>query len=346
MLITPKILADLYSDRCRLLDQGYQPIPVQASSKRPLIPEWQRGIVNRDHLRYLTYHYPDHLSTGLRTDLMPSVDIDLHDDTHSENLRELTESLIGPTPLRRRGSKGYMLAYRLVGDPIGKLVIKKTPDSDGKSKTLLEIFGAGNQFVAMGIHPLTQRPYQWLVPGCDPFTVPYRELPPVTGTQLETLQAALSERLKELGYQPTEVASRTYEAPPPRVGKPQDADTVTELFLRLVPTQTNRSGWINFVCPACRKDGRKAGLCVKATGGFYFHCFHSSCEYNRTTGWEPGGVVGVRTHQLYELLGGDKADLNRYNKNRLNTMTDEYRNSIVEIYDLINQLTNKGARHK
>ena len=49
-----------------------------------------------------------------------------------------------------------------------------------------------------------------------------------------------------------------------------------------------------------------------ANGGFDYHCFHASCDYNQSTGWQPSSSsrhVGKRVIKLYRLLGGDPADL-------------------------------------
>src|SRR5438270_7952237 len=152
--------------RWRLLENGYEPIPIQG--KRPCIVGWTTGNIDLERIVRETILHPDHRSTGLRTGALVGADIDLHNDDHAEIIRQEVEDTIGATPLRRRGSKGAMLCYRKAGTPIGKIIIRDSV----ADKTLFEIFGAGGQFVAYGIHPDTQRPYEWLIPGQEPLFVP------------------------------------------------------------------------------------------------------------------------------------------------------------------------------
>jgi hypothetical protein len=235
------------------------------------------------------------------------VDIDLHNDDHAEIIRQVVEDAAGPTPFRRRGSKGAMLCYRKAGTPIGKLVIRD-PAAD---RTLFEIFGQGGQFVAYGIHPDTGRPYEWLIPGQEPLLVPLSALPEVSTEMLHDLRDRVSERLSELGYQVAATATSATYAEPLQAGRIQDAETITQKFLDIIPAgaKRDRRGYINFPCPGCKHNDNRSGLLVTPSGGFRFHCFHASCDYATNTGWEPGSPIGPRTRRLYELMGGDPGEL-------------------------------------
>jgi hypothetical protein len=325
-------LAKLVVARTVLLRNGYEPIPVLAHEKRPCITGWTRGEITDERILYLTCKYKDHLSTGLRTGHQAAIDIDLWNADHAETIRVLVETTLGETTLRRRGSKGFMLAYHNPGDVLGKLIIKNAETK----KTLVETFGQGNQYVAYGVHPLTQKPYEWLVEGREPFLVPLWELPEVNKQQLLDLQVILVERLKLLGYPVAEHELKLYDTPL-SAGRIEDAGNVTGLFLQLIPhVPPTHSGWRNFSCPVCQcKDGR-AGFMVTSSGGFKFFCFHTGCEYFDSTGWEPGGFVGPRVRTLYSALGGNADELPVI-KPRRHTMK-----GIVSLKEMLDDLRSHG----
>jgi hypothetical protein len=290
--------------RFRLLQNGYEPIPIQG--KRTWIKGWTTGEIDLERMVRETILHLDHGSTGLRTGALVGVDIDLHNAEHADFIQRVVEDTIGPTPLRRRGSKGAMLCYRKAGTPIGKIVIRDAV----LDKTLFEIFGQGGQFVAYGIHPDTQRPYEWLIPGQEPLLVPLAELPEVSTDMLHELRDRVSERLVELGYQLEATTSRA-STEPLRVGSRADAETITQKFLDILPwgARQNHKGFINFPCPGCRHNDNRSGLVITSGGGFRFRCFHAGCDYHSSTGWEPGSPIGPRTRRLYELMGGDPGEL-------------------------------------
>jgi hypothetical protein len=299
-----QIIEELSCFRVRLLQSGYEPVPIQG--KRPRIEGWTSGEIDLERIVRETSDHLDHRSTGLRTGRLVGIDIDLHNDEHADIIKRVVEDSIGETPLHRRGSKGAMLCYRKAGEPVGKIVIRD-PVAD---TTLFEIFGQGGQFVAYGIHPDTHRPYEWLIPGKEPLLIPLSELPEVNTDMLRDLHGRVADRLCQLGHHPAAATSKVYSEPL-QVGRIDDAETITQKFLDILPrgARQNHKGFINFPCPGCRHNDNRSGLVVTGTGGFRFRCFHTSCDYNSATGWEPGGFVGPRTRRLYEQMGGDPGEL-------------------------------------
>src|SRR6516165_6426075 len=190
-------IVELLANRCllriALLRNGYEPIPIIGKETR--ITGWTTGEITRDRIIQETTRYQNYANTGLRTGRLIGVDIDLWSSDQVSTLREVTEICLGRTPLRRFGSKGEMLLYRMVDEPIGKMVIRRTKSETENARPLVEIFGQGGQFVAYGIHPDTKQPYRWLEEGQEPLTVPFADLPPVTASDLWDLQAALAEVL-------------------------------------------------------------------------------------------------------------------------------------------------------
>jgi hypothetical protein len=90
---------------------------------------------------------------------------------------------------------------------------------------------------------------------------------------------------------------------------------IVDLFFAVVPpARVNARGWRNFDCPACDDRRRRGGFLPTPEGGFKYRCFNGGCEFESPTGWSPGSPLGKRPRRLYELLGGDPADLPRGNR--------------------------------
>jgi hypothetical protein len=186
------ILEQLAVFRCALLDNGYEPIPVRGKGgKGCLNTGWTSGAITVDRIVRETLAGTAKLNTGLRGGRVAVVDNDLRDPEHAAAADEIVAHILGPTPLKRRGSKGACLCYRN-NTPLPKLTITA---ADGTR--LFEILGTGQQFVAYGMHPAGMD-YTWIGDG-EPATVPISELPEVTPEQLRELHATIRELLIELG---------------------------------------------------------------------------------------------------------------------------------------------------
>ena len=86
---------------------------------------------------------------------------------------------------------------------------------------------------------------------------------------------------------------------------------IIDAFHRIIPTRHRRTGrgWITFNCPSCGDRRGRGGFLETPSGGWRYRCFNGGCEYERGTGWEPGNRFYGRPHRLFELLGGDIADI-------------------------------------
>src|SRR5438067_13339386 len=104
------ILEQLAEFRCALLDNGYEPIPVRG--KGCLNIGWNTGAITTDRIVRETLAGTSKLNTGIRCGRVAVVDNDLRDPEHAAAADEIVAHLLGPTPLKRRGSKGACLCYR------------------------------------------------------------------------------------------------------------------------------------------------------------------------------------------------------------------------------------------
>jgi len=86
---------------------------------------------------------------------------------------------------------------------------------------------------------------------------------------------------------------------------------IIDAFHRIIPLRHRRTGrgWITFDCPACGDRRGRGGFLEMPSGGWRYRCFNGGCEFERGTGWEPGNRFSGRPRRLFELLGGDIAEI-------------------------------------
>ena len=192
------ILQELAAFRLRLLSNGYEPIPT--GGKDRLNTGWTSDEITPERVQFETEIGTTKLNTGLRCGRAAVVDNDLRDPEHAAAVNEIIEHILGPTPLKRRGSKGAALCYR------NETSISKLTITDAKGTRLFEILGTGQQFVAYGRHPKGMD-YTWIGEG-EPATVVLDELPEVNPEKLYTLHSKIRELLVGLGYELKTEASR------------------------------------------------------------------------------------------------------------------------------------------
>jgi hypothetical protein len=99
------------------------------------------------------------------------LDLDIEDPKLLTAVRAVAERTLGVTPLVRFGRKPRaMMVYRMIGQFRSRRVGP------------LDAMGAGRQFVAFGVHPITNMPYEWETE--SPATVAPGHLPPVDEARL------------------------------------------------------------------------------------------------------------------------------------------------------------------
>ena len=177
-----------------LLAKGYEPIPIRPGEKRPAPAGWQRPAVT-DFEVWRRSHPA--CGVGLLTRTIPAVDIDFQDAAVGNEIEALARQMLGDSPLLRFGKyPKRLLAYRAVKSFVklkSHVVLAPDDPADGKGHAV-EILGDGQQFVAFGIHPDTQRPYDW--PNSSPLMVCAGDLPAITAEQAETFITAVNEMIE------------------------------------------------------------------------------------------------------------------------------------------------------
>ena len=160
----------------RLLDNGYEPIPIIPTSKKPALSRWTAVRIDERAIESWAVQYAGH-SVGLRTGRLVGVDVDVLDPDLAYRLQTLAFDRLGETLIRIGRFPKRLLLYR-TDQPFAKMACGK-----------VEILGHGQQFVSFGRHPDTQSAYSW-VTGDTPLELPLDALPPVT---VETMSALLAE---------------------------------------------------------------------------------------------------------------------------------------------------------
>ncbi len=167
-----------------LADNGYRVVPLWPGRKYPAIKTgdtWRRYEKWTKHcdrenkaFELKAWSNWDGCGVGIACgETVVAVDIDLKDDAELANkVQQLAEARLGVTPAVRIGQWPKTLLVYRAKEKIA--TIKRHP---------IEVLGHGAQFVAYGIHPDTEKPYQWIDEGLADLHV--KDLPAVTQKQLE-----------------------------------------------------------------------------------------------------------------------------------------------------------------
>jgi hypothetical protein len=187
-------LARIAALRVELWDAGYRPLAVYShdcadrarAGKAPLGAQWRERAL-RDPPEAAALAAVAHAAnTGVLCDGLQVVDIDVDDRNVAGQLRALAQDMLGDTIIRTRDNSGRcLLPYRAAkGSPRKKVLA----GWHGK----IEILGAGQQFVAHGIHPSGAQ-LRWYPVGPEQMAV--ENLPAVTEKQINDFFLAASKML-------------------------------------------------------------------------------------------------------------------------------------------------------
>jgi hypothetical protein len=152
-------MPDNYAEQgLRLLNLGFEPVPLTPGTKAPSISDWSKIELTHDRVSgWAANGRADH-GVGLRTGKLVALDLDIEDPDLVQAMVEYCHEHIGPSPRRTGRAPRAMLMYRCT-QPMTKRTSAEFADWTGDHK--LEVLGAGQQVVAFGIHPTTLQPYHW-----------------------------------------------------------------------------------------------------------------------------------------------------------------------------------------
>jgi Bifunctional DNA primase/polymerase, N-terminal len=199
----------------RLAGAGYAAIPISRHDDRrkvrrngqlvPLYSDpgkqpaqtkgWQNGCPREDWAQY------GDCGVGILTLTTPALDIDVLDAELAETIQGIADRVLGDAPYRIGHAPKRLLPFRLVGEPFRKLKVSWRGIGDqhhpATKPPAVELLTAGQQFVALGTHPGTGRPYEWYR---DPdLSLPHGLLPGLDQAKAERFMRALHGMLTRCG---------------------------------------------------------------------------------------------------------------------------------------------------
>ena|GEM_PF-4341880 len=176
-----------------LRELGYSSIPVVPGAKKPAIRSWSQyceRIPFSHEIAYWSMRYPDY-STGLTCGAASRIwalDIDADDHEDAARIEQMADQYIGASPLVRVGRRPRSLRVYQSAEPVKSV-----------KGGLLDVLGAGRQFVAFGLHSQTRRPYEWLDE--SPLNYEATALPTITLEALGAFLRAIKEEFGTTGHQ-------------------------------------------------------------------------------------------------------------------------------------------------
>jgi putative DNA primase/helicase len=188
--------------RVRLLTLGYEPIPIMSGRKRPPMNDWSKIRITippeEDVITPWADTYPGALSTGIRTRYTPGFDIDIRDQDVANQVEQALLNMIpSGTILRRTGLPPKRLIPFRCTTPFKKISATfKAPD---ETVHKVEVLGDGQQFVAEGIHEVTQQPYRW-ADNVYLLDIAHEHLPLVDEALARRFVAEASEVMRRAGW--------------------------------------------------------------------------------------------------------------------------------------------------
>lgn len=170
-------MSQFLSRALRLRDRGYTVVAVRPGQKGPRMDGWQNlDPSEKDLKRWAEREYKSG-NIGINTRHNPAVDLDIYDAEVAQEMEDWLGLQYPDTELCVRvGRAPKRLVVFRASEPFRKMQATYT---DGTTEHKIEILGAGQQFVAYGIHPDTRAPYEWTSMD-DPLNLDSADLPELT----------------------------------------------------------------------------------------------------------------------------------------------------------------------
>jgi hypothetical protein len=185
--------------RKRLLHAGYAPLPV--NGKSPPLKAWsEKTQTNDGEIDLWSQLFPAARSTGLLTQKLPALDLDILDEQAVEAAEALVRERFeerGPILVRIGRPPKRAIPFR-TNDPFPKILISLLAPNGAEGQKI-EFLADGQQLVAFGLHEDTGKPYRWF--GGEPGEITREELPYIHEAEARQLVDDVADLLcREFGY--------------------------------------------------------------------------------------------------------------------------------------------------
>lgn len=143
-----------------LIRLGFQPVPIKPGYKYPKgLKNWQNiEATEADVLRWANNGFKNG-GVGVKTGNVVAIDIDVRDKRIVDEMTRYCEDKFGVAPQRVGQEPKTMLVFQ-TDESFSKMASATYEDFLGDTHRV-EILGEGQQFVAYGVHPDTNKPYKW-----------------------------------------------------------------------------------------------------------------------------------------------------------------------------------------
>lgn len=181
----------------RLVERGYNIIPILPGKKRPPGNDWQK-IQSTPELVTSWIDEMPQFGIGVLASTTCAVDIDCRDKAVNNKLLHWLKNNVGLGAIRIGENPKCVVPFQNV-ERFKKMKSCEFKTPDGVTQAV-EILGHGQQWVAYGIHPKTIKPYEW-VSGPTLADVFYDDLPELTQELAMAFIAYFEEVARDLGWE-------------------------------------------------------------------------------------------------------------------------------------------------
>lgn len=173
-----------------LVSNGYRVIPIEPGGKAPAAGKgWQSLHATEAMVRKWGANGLANANIGIITENTPAIDIDIYDAEVADRMEQwVLDNIAGAKSAPRRVGRAPKRLLLFRADDSFRKQQAEYIDAKGQ-KHKLEVLGAGQQFVAYGIHPDTKRPFEWTTFD-QPLDLAVDDLPLLT---IEDARAAVTE---------------------------------------------------------------------------------------------------------------------------------------------------------
>jgi len=188
----------------RLVERGYNIVPLLAGKKRPPGKDWQK-IVSTPEMVAGWIEQNAEFGIGVLCATTCAVDMDCRDKALNNKMLHWLKDNVGLAAIRIGENPKCVVPFRNE-EGFKKMRSTEFEDSEGV-RHAVEILGKGQQFVAYGIHPKTIKPYEW-VSGPTLADVFHDDLPELTSEQASRFIEFFEAQAAELGWVEVKPGSR------------------------------------------------------------------------------------------------------------------------------------------
>lgn len=273
------------------LDNGYDICFIRPGEKRPFGDKWGEKKHGPKALKAALLAGRGNFGIGIKTWKTPGVDIDCYDRDVVDAMVKFTTDLLGET-LERVGLPPKTLLLYRAEEPFPKTQSRFYEDDQGRP-VKLEVLGDGQQFVALHIHPDTEKPYRWKDKRHVANT-PVSELPVITQDDALLIVQEFERLAKKKGWpikasgQRMEARSGDFDYDDPFISDKSKVDIATEELRRkldLVPNPQDHDQWFQVGMALYHQfDGSEEGLLMWHEWSSQASNYdQDACDYRWTT---------------------------------------------------------------